>query len=146
MKFTFNAVHAAVGTVVVALVSFAMPGGAQAAGITASIRLAGDTGLAGAQWNFSTPAPTGVTLSPTTIPVAAIVSGSSPGQYADPGAGDPGAGDFSYLTVGGNIPAAPTASLTFTTALKNFGLFWGTPDSRFAQNRERLENYPVRAR
>jgi hypothetical protein len=126
MKFTFNSVHAIVGTVVVALVSFSIQGGAQAAGITATVRPFGQTGLVGSQWNFSGPIPTGVALSAG----ARIVTGSLDGQYADPGVGDPdpGAGDFSYLTVGGNSPAAPTASLSFTTALKKFGVFWGTPD------------------
>jgi hypothetical protein len=126
MKFTFNSVHAIVGTVVVALVSFSMQGKAYA-GITPSISsslpttLAGqNTSISGAStWDFSGSVPSGVTLSGG----AAIVSGSLQDQYAEPFSGS-----GNYLTVGGNSPSAPTASLTFATALKSFGLFWGTPD------------------
>jgi hypothetical protein len=117
MKFTFNSVHAIVGTVVVALVS--MQGGAQAAGIAAHVRndptLQTNTAEGGSQtWDFSGSSPSGVTLSG-----GAIVNGSS-GQHASPNIGDP------YLTVGG---AATTATLTFETALRHFGVFWGTPDT-----------------
>jgi hypothetical protein len=121
MKFTFNSVHAVVGTVAVALVSLSMSGRAQAAGITASIRPAGQTttAVAGSQtWDFSGAPPSGVTLAG-----GALVGGSLANQYADPGLGD------TYLTVGGSVPDAPTASLKFSNALEHLGIFWGTPDS-----------------
>jgi hypothetical protein len=117
MKFTFNSVHAAVGTVVVALVSLSLQGKAYA-GITPSISAGPTTATTfpGTEtWDFSGGTPIGVTRSGGTI-----VSGSLSGEYADPGVGDP------YLTVGGG---ASTATLTFANALTHFGLFWGTPDN-----------------
>jgi hypothetical protein len=118
MKFTFNSVHAIVGTVVVALVSLSLQGKAYA-GITPSISAGPTTAVSGAQtWNFSGSDPN-VTLSE-----GAIVSGSFGGQYTEPGVGS---GD--YLTVGSTDPLALTASLKFSTALNHFGVFWGTPDS-----------------
>jgi hypothetical protein len=120
MKFRFNSVHAVVGTVVVALVSFSMQGVAQAAGITATIRDSTQTttAVAGSQtWDFSGAPPSGVTLTG-----GALVGGSLDNQYANPGLGD------TYLTVGGSIPDAPTASLAFSNALEHLGVFWGTPD------------------
>jgi hypothetical protein len=128
MKFKFNSVHAIVGTVVVALVSFSMQGGAQAAGITAAIRPVGQTisSVGGSQtWDFSDQSPPLPVTPPSgvTLTGGAIVSGNLVNQYADPGVGDP------YLTVGGSVPPATTATLTFATALKHFGVFWGTPDS-----------------
>jgi hypothetical protein len=119
MKFRFNSVRAVVGTVVVALVSLSMQGKAYA-GITPSISAGPTTTVPDAQtWDFSGAAPSGITLSTD----AAIVSGSSPSQYAEPFIGS-----GNYLTVGGTDPSAPTATLTFSTALNYFGVFWGTPD------------------
>jgi hypothetical protein len=130
MKFTFNSVHAIVGTVVVALVSFSMQGKAYA-GITPSISAGPTTATTfpGTQtWDFSGVIPGGVIRSG-----GAIVSGNRTNEFADPGIGHLGVGG-DYLTVGGlnsNLPGAiiaPTATLTFTTALSHFGVFWGTPD------------------
>jgi hypothetical protein len=119
MKFTFNSVHAILGTVVVALVSFSTQGEAYA-GITPSLSAGPTTTVLSADnWNFSGGAPSGVTLTG-----GAIVNGSSSGQYAEPFVGS-----SDYLTVGSTDPVALTASLSFTTALNHFGVFWGTPDS-----------------